>query len=1102
MFGKLVAEVRQDLAAPRRYTKVTSKDKYFDVKGWRNWLSFVRDFYKNYHFPSRSTTAPVFIDKNPDNRPYIKVRLLDNDIVALLDSGANASIIGSEGVNVIPLCKLRILPSVSKQIVTADGTRQKIIGTVDLPIFVNNKFRILKALVVPSVTHSFILGSDFCRKFNIRMDFKQNTWEITDDEGSELCMVRAENNCAVSGDVCNRHDFTSSQLKQIDSIESLFKNLNRDGKLSRTNKLVHHIETADAKPIKQRQYLLSPYMLGHLNKELDRMLELGVVEPSESAWSSPVLLVKKKDGSYRFCFDGRKLNSVTQKDSYPLPFVDRILNMLRDARFISSIDLRSAFWQIPLDRNSKEKTAFAVPGRGLFQFTVLPFGLSNAAQVQQRLMDAVFGPELEPHIFVYLDDIIITSKTFEEHIILLREVARRLDNANLSVNISKCEFFRKSLKYLGFVVDELGLRTDPDKVAAMLNFPQPINTTEIKRFVGMCSWYRRFVPHFSSLIAPINDLLKGKKKGEKVLWSEEAGVAFDKIKQALVSAPILSSPDFSKKFCIQCDASDVGLGGVLTQVQGVEEKVIAFASRTLSKAERNYSVTERECLAVVFGIDKFRPYIEGVKFTVMTDHYSLLWLNRMKDPTGKLARWSVKLQQFDFDLRHRKGKFNVVPDALSRSPLDSEVNVVEDNIALAIDLPIDDKYYSEMRENILKDPDSYPQWLVRDGYVFKYVPSRISLKSNISDWKYLVPKNQRKQILKFCHDEPIAAHLGYAKTLARVTISYYWPSMRRDIHRYVKSCAVCGAQKAPCIARAGFMGKQKNVSFPWQVISIDIVGPLPRSSKGFSFILVVTDVFTKFTLIHPMRKALASTIARFVENDVFLVYGVPQYILSDNGKQFVSSTFKDLCHEYKVQKLLYTALYHPQANPVERYNRTINTAIRSYVNEDHKKWDAEIPKIAFALRTAVSEVTGFSPAFLNFGRVVPCRGDYYKSFCEVKNAEMSCADPKSYAQDLGKLRDIYDDIKKRLSAAHERNAKAYNLRKRDIEFFVGDLVWRRNKVLSNAAHDFASKLAPRYVLCKVKKKISKLVYALVDRDGSNVGRWHIKDLKPYHEYQD
>jgi Reverse transcriptase (RNA-dependent DNA polymerase). len=239
--------------------------------------------------------------------------------------------------------------------------------------------------------------------------------------------------------------------------------------------------------------------------------------------------------------------------------------MLRDAKFISSIDLRKAFWQISLDESSREKTAFSVPGRGLFHFTVMPFGLCNSAQTQQRLVDALFGPEFEPKIFAYLDDIIITSSTFEEHITLLNEVRERLQKANLTINLKKCEFFKTSLKYLGYVIDQDGLRTDPDKVSAMVNYPRPTTSTEIKRFVGLCSWYRRFIENFSSLVSPLNDLLKGKKKKEKINWSPDAEKAFINIKKALISSPILCSPDFSQPFTVQCDASDTGVGGVLVQ---------------------------------------------------------------------------------------------------------------------------------------------------------------------------------------------------------------------------------------------------------------------------------------------------------------------------------------------------------------------------------------------------------------------------------------------------------------------------------------------------------------------------------------------------------
>lgn len=416
MFGKRLAGVRFGRHVPHNADKaVRNKSKYFDAEGWKQWLLFVENFYRNYHFAApfsnsfgTSCVEPVFVNKKFDNRPYVRVKLMDRSIVALLDSGANASIVGSEGLKIISLCNVRVKRSVSKYVTTADGTRQNVVGVADLPIFVNDTCRILRVLVVPKLKHSLILGSDFCRRFNLRIDFKHNLWEVRDNENIGISIVDGIESKPYVKEIRARHDLTAEQVERVDDVLALFKALNRDGQTGRTNKLVHHIDTGDAKPIKQRQYLLSPYMLGHLNKELDKMLELGVVEPSESAWSSPVLLVKKKDDTYRFCFDGRKLNSVTKKDSYPMPFVDRILNMLRDARYISSVDLRSAFWQIPLDEGSKEKTAFAVPGRGLYHFTVLPFGLSNAAQVQQRLMDAIFGPALEPHIFVYLDDIILT----------------------------------------------------------------------------------------------------------------------------------------------------------------------------------------------------------------------------------------------------------------------------------------------------------------------------------------------------------------------------------------------------------------------------------------------------------------------------------------------------------------------------------------------------------------------------------------------------------------------------------------------------------------------------------------------------------------------
>lgn len=1036
-----------------------------------------------------------FVKRKLDNRPFINIKLFNKIFSVLLDSGASVSVVGKDGLIFIKDFNLQVDKSDLQNITTADGALQTVTGVVNLPICLGNSCQIIKALVVPTLQHAFILGSDFARKFEILIDFKNDSWVVQSKLSNENIALLS-NHTSVCPMGNNSQLISLERLSCVEQsvaneIINSFTVISSEIKLGRTNKIVMNIDTGDAKPFKKKQYVLSPYMLKILNSELDEMLKLGVVEPSNSPWCSPVLLVKKKNGEHRFCFDGRALNEVTKHDSYPLPQVDRILNMLRDAKFISSIDLRKAFWQIPLDESSKEKTAFSVTGRGLFHFNVMPFGLCNAAQTQQRLVDTLFGPKYENKIHTYLDDLLITSSSFEEHVQLLCEVREILMEANLTINLKKCEFFKSSLKFLGFVVSEHGLHTDPDKVSVMLNYPRPRTSTEIKRFTGMCSWYRRFINGFSTLVSPLNDLIKGKKKKQAVLWTPEAEEAFVKIKEALVSAPILCQPDFNQPFTIQCDASDTGVGGVLTQVLDGEERVIAYASRTLSKTERFYSVTERELLSVIFCVEKFRPYVEGVKFQVITDHHSLLWLNNIKNPSGRLARWAVRLRQFTFDLIHRKGSSNVVPDALSRIPHDTiEISVLQFSTE---DL---DPWYNSLLESVRNKPEDYPQWKIEQGLLYKHTPSKLPTKTNISDWKLLVPKCQRLEVLESCHNPPTSAHLGFYKTLARVQQQCYWPKMRADTLKFVRKCLTCGSQKHPNTSPMGLMGAEKDAQCPWQIISVDIMGPFPRSSNSNAYLLVVADWLTKYTLLHPMRKATAQNVVKFMENAVFLTFGVPQLILCDNGTQFAGSVFKKLADQYQVQKIWYTPRYSPQCNFVERTNKTIGTAIRCYIKE-HKDWDKELTKIQHALNTAKHEVTGFTPSYLNFGRHVPLSGKYYGDIQSTVDMEISPGDRASYAADLVKLSSVFGNVRSKIHTAYKRNANSYNLRRKDISFKEGDKVWKRNKILSDASAKFSAKLAPKYVLCKVRKKISKLVYELVNMDNSSAGNWHIKDLKPY-----
>lgn len=1059
---------------------------------WKTWLSQVSEFCCSNSAPRpnclvctdpavttgcfASNVAPLFVHLPGDNRPYVRFSTSHSEFIALLDTGANVSVLGANALLKIQMPLSSVSNSENQPLIvsTADGKPQTVSDIVELPVTFDNITRNVKFYVIPSITNDFILGMDFCKIFGLSVDFPSSSFQAS--------LVPAVN---IINTIKDRSSQTSENQQKLERITEKFKTLSHNDYLSETHLITHHIDTGSARPIKQRQYPLSPALQSYLNEEIDRLLQLGIIEKANSPWSSPVLLVRKKDNSYRMCFDGRKLNEVTVRDSYPLPRIDSILNKLRDSAYITSIDLKQAFFQIPLDPESRPKTAFTVHGRGLFQFRRMPFGLCNSAQSMQRLMDLVLGPEVEPYVFVYLDDIIIATSTFEKHLEILAEVYSRLQSANLTINIDKCQFCRESLSFLGFVVDKDGLRTDPAKVKSILEAPVPKNTTEVRRVLGLLQYYRRFIKDFSTISAPITALLHGQQKGQPIVWSSEADHAFKTLKQQLTSAPLLASPDFSRPFFIQTDASDVGIGAVLFQEDDGFEHPIAYASRSLSKTERKFTVTEKECLAVLFGVEHYRPYVEGTRFTVLTDHASLLWLTRLKDPVNRLARWCLRLSQFGFVIRHRKGSLNVPADFLSRS-----INLLQ-----ASEL-VPDEWYKNMIRNVSTNPDAFPNFTVTDQVLYKHVKPKVNVKSNLSDWKIVVPTDNRLSLISKFHDEPTSGHFGISKTLARISEFYYWPKMAVSVKRYINNCQVCGAHKAPNVARAGLMGQYKNISFPFQMLSVDFMGPFPRSKKGNTQLLVVTDWFTKYVLVKPLPNATASSVVKFLEQNVFLVFGVPQTILCDNAQIFKSTQFTKLNSDYKVN-LWHSARHLSQVNPTERTNRVVLTAMSSYIKDDHRSWDENIFKIAQAINLSKHEVTAHAPAFLVFARNVPVDGTFYGPVPKNQDNIVEISDKVHREQDIENLPPVFEEVRVRLKRAYNTSKRYYDLRKRSDVFELGNLVWKKTYHLSDATKKFAAKLAPRYVLCKIIKVCSKVVYELEDMNGSYLGKWHIKDLKAF-----
>lgn len=477
---------------------------------------------------------------------------------------------------------------------------------------------------------------------------------------------------------------------------------------------------------------------------------------------------------------------------------------------------------------------------------------------------------------------------------------------------------------------------------------------------------------------------------------------------------------------------------------------------------------------------------------------------QFKGSTGRLARWALRLQPYDYTLIHRKGKEHVVPDLLSRAlpEVDNTKEMPEDKTQNEVKINMidgnekTDKWYERMLRDVEDRGSDYPNWKVENGILFKQTANlnKGLLMEDEDTWKIVLPRGQRAELLQRFHDDPTAGHQGTNRTFDRMHRKYYWPKMKQDVSRYIRRCKVCQQTKFDQNKPAGLMGAKRGVNKPWVMISADLLGPFPRSSAGYKYLLVVLDTFTKMPLLFPLRAATASLVAKHLENDVFMMFGVPTYICVDNGPEFTGKKFKDLAQGYNV-KILYNASRHAQANPTERVNRTLGPMLRAYVGENHRNWDQEIPKIGFALRTAKSESTGYSPTFLNFGRELDARNEVMDPL-NSQGIVPEVGDSNEYGARLRELEKIHRIVEDKLKTAYGKNAQRYNLRRRPMQFSEGDQVWKRHYPLSNAANFFAAKLAPRYTgPFVVSKRISPTVYQLKDSDGKPIGSWHVSDLK-------
>lgn len=964
---------------------------------------------------------------------------------------------------------------------TAGGNTQNIVGFINVPICFRKASHSFNVFIAPDLQQSLYLGTNFVRHFQLAPSLFPLSIDISE----------------ISVPDPNRHVLSDSEAQVLAEVIAQFPSSSVLG-LGKTHLETHNIDTGKHPPIKSRYYPVSPAIQSLIDSEIDRMLNLGVIEVSSSPWASPVTLVRKPHKN-RLCLDFRKVNAVSTKLAYPIPNIDGILSRLSNTRYISAIDLKDAFWQIPLDKESRERTAFVVPGRPLYQFTVMPFGLCNAPQRLMMLMDKVIPYELKESIFVYLDDLLVVSTDFTSHIAQLKLVAQRLKDAGLTINVTKSNFCFRQVNYLGYIVGNGCLKTDPNKTSAIEHFPIPKTKRQVRGFLGLAGWYRRFIEDFATLAAPISDCLKG----EKFKFSEEATISFEKLKTALISAPVLTQPDFTKKFYLQCDASNLGIGAVLFQKDHDDkEHPINFFSAKLTTAEKNYSVTERECLAVIKAMKKFRPYLEGYNFDIITDHNSLKWLMTTKDLSGRLARWSLKLQPFTFTIHHRKGALNVVPDCLSRQfevdslILESLGPDVSDIVSLTVDFAhpaFKSLEYVDLKAYIVDNQEQLPDLIISDDLIYKR--THHSCGDDVLDlriWKLWVPSGLRENLIMSAHSPPNKAHGGIAKTLFRLKDRFYWPHMAVEVNHFIKKCEPCQTSKSPNTILKPPLHGCFEVERPFQHVFVDFLGPYPRTKNGYTKMFILLDQLTKFVLLEPIRNSKNHIIISYLKDRVFSVFGVPETLLSDNGQEFMSKDFKNFLESYGI-KLVTPPKHSPQANSSERVNRSVIEAIRCYI-QDHATWDENICQITSALRSAVHSTLQTSPYQALFGKQMVQHGSDYQLLRKLDAVNSSDIEILTKSD---KLQVLHDYLKEKIVTSHNNSAKTYNIRTRKLNLVVDQEVFCRTFPQSCFKNNYVAKFVPRFQKARVLNILGKNRYELGNLQGKSIGVYHSKDIKPF-----
>ena len=677
-------------------------------------------------------------------------------------------------------------------------------------------------------------------------------------------------------------------------------------RLGKTNVIKHHINIPPGTPpVFIPAYRIPVSQKEKINQSINEMLDQQIISKSTSPWSSPLLLVPKRDNTFRVVVDFRKINKVTLPDPYPVPSLRDLISSIGENQVFTTLDLLQGFWQVPLDEESKDLTGFS-SDLGHFRFERMPFGLRSSPITFCRLVDEVFRGLIGKVCIVYIDDLIILGRSLEEHLANIELVLDRLQKAGLKIKISKCNFMKREVVYLGHTLTQKGIRVNEEKIQAIIKYPTPTTVKEVKSFIGLASFYRRFVKGFADIAAPLTDLLKS---DTEFTWGVSQEQAFQDIKSRLTQSPILAFPKFDKEFLLVTDASSLGIGSVLMQYDNLNRlHPLAYFSRKLTAAESNYSVTDREALSVVASLRHFRHILLGHKITVFTDHSAVCEIFKQPQQSGRRARWYLTTADFEVSFKYLPGRQNQVADALSRHVACINTDVLSED-KIKIHQNQDPQLYAIKRYLLTqkqKDESAIPPEFpvsVNDLSVIDDMLIKVTSHTQVdmpdrTTTQIVIPKSLVNEVLKSIHDAK--AHPGRDETLRQVRLKYFWKSMNKDVSEHVKSCHNCAVYKGHTKCPSP-MQLYPIPQYPFQRVHIDILTNLSETRNGHRHILVLIDSLTRYMEIVPLKTKQAQEVS-FKLLDFIWKYSAPEILVSDRGREFCNQLIETICKHFKAKK--------------------------------------------------------------------------------------------------------------------------------------------------------------------------------------------------------